>query len=278
MLRCSWRLFFFQNFKPVGVSDSLGERIPVFSVGNVNEFTLSMPRPSSSSIHAWNLESKNVARCDTLLWIWDYKQADYAHQNTSRSDQIENIGKKHSHKVFIIYSVRFSMLYKNCKTRNIFNWSNNSLLVYSLIEFKNNYLWQYNSQLSRFVFYLNRHIAASLSESFISCEIHGLKWDVKPPKRIRGTDQRNGRCQIFTAGFVLSCHVSGFTFAIKQNRFVNVYQKICQFYNGVSILNIGQSLGNNGLPVTNLRNWDIIFTISVVEWNCNVTVAEWYQR
>ena len=33
-----------------------------------------------------------------------------------------------------------------------------------LIEFKNNYLREYNSQLSRFVFYLNRHIAASLSE------------------------------------------------------------------------------------------------------------------
>ena len=28
--------FFFQNFKPFGVSDSNGERIPVFSVGNVN--------------------------------------------------------------------------------------------------------------------------------------------------------------------------------------------------------------------------------------------------
>ena len=176
-----------------------------------------MPRPSSQSIHAGSLESKNVARCDTLLWIWDYKQADCAHQNTSRSDQIENIGRKHSHEVFIIYSVRFSILYKNCKTRNIFNYINNSLLVCSLIEFKNNYLREYNSQLSRFVFYLNRPIAATFSESFISYEIHGLKWDVKPPKRIRGTD-------IFTAGFVLSCHVSGFTFAIKQNTFVNVYQ------------------------------------------------------
>ena len=61
---CSWMCLdagdcFFRNFKPFGVSDSLGERILVFSVGNVNEFTLSMPRPS--------LESKNVARCDTLL-------------------------------------------------------------------------------------------------------------------------------------------------------------------------------------------------------------------
>ena len=104
-----------------------------------------------------------------------YKQTDYAHQNTSRSDQIENIERKHSRKVFIICSVRFSILYKNCKTRSIFNYSNNSLLVCSLIEFKNNCLCEYNSQLSRFVFYLNRHIAASLSESFISCQIHGLK-------------------------------------------------------------------------------------------------------
>ena len=47
----------FLNFKPFGVSDSLGERIRVFSVGNVelifqNCFTLSMPRPSNSLIHA----------------------------------------------------------------------------------------------------------------------------------------------------------------------------------------------------------------------------------
>ena len=38
---CSWMCLddgdcFFQNFKPFGVSDLLGERIPVFSVGNVN--------------------------------------------------------------------------------------------------------------------------------------------------------------------------------------------------------------------------------------------------
>ena len=91
--------------------------------------------------------------------------------------------------MFIICSARFSRLYKNYKTRNIFNCSNNSLLVCSLIELKkNNYLQECNSQLSRFVFYLNRLIAASLSWSFISCEIHGLKWDVKPPKRIRGTE------------------------------------------------------------------------------------------
>ena len=30
--------------------------------------------------------------------------------------------------------------------------------------------------------------------------------------------------------------------------------KNCQFYNGVSILNIGQNLGNDGLPVTNVEN------------------------
>ena len=226
-----------------------------------------MPRPSSSSIHAWSLESKNVARCDTLLWIWDYKQADYAHQNTSRSDQIENIGRKHSHKVFIIYSVRFSILYKNCKTRNIFNCTNNSLLVCSLIELKNNYLWEYNSQLSRFVFYLNRHIAASLSESFISCEIHGLKWDIKPPKRIRGT--KDAKYSLLD----LCCRV---TFQVSHSP-TNKHVRQCLPKNGVSILNIGQSLGNDGLPVTNVKNWDIIFITSVVEWNCNVTVAEWYK-
>ena len=47
---------FFLNFKPFGASDSLGERIRIFSVGNVelilkNWFTLSMPRPSRLSIH-----------------------------------------------------------------------------------------------------------------------------------------------------------------------------------------------------------------------------------
>ena len=83
--------------------------------------------------------------------------------------------------MFIIYSVRFSIPYKNFNTRNIFNCSNNILLVCSLIEFKNNYLREYNSQLSRFVVYVNHHIAASLSESW-------FKRDVKPPKRIRGTE------------------------------------------------------------------------------------------
>ena len=34
---CAWMLesVFFLNFKPFGVGDSLGERIAVFSVGNV---------------------------------------------------------------------------------------------------------------------------------------------------------------------------------------------------------------------------------------------------
>ena len=48
---------FILNVEVFGVSDSLGERIRIFSVGNVelifqNWSTLSMPRPSSSSIHA----------------------------------------------------------------------------------------------------------------------------------------------------------------------------------------------------------------------------------
>ena len=98
----------------------------------------------------------------------------------------KTLGGKHSHKVFIIYSVRSSMLYKNCKTRNIINSSNTSLLVCSLIEFKNNYLRQYNSQLSRFVFYLSRHIPTNLSKLKISGKLHAFKRDVIPPKRTRG--------------------------------------------------------------------------------------------
>ena len=48
---------FLYNFKPFGVSDSLGESIGVLSVGNVqlifkNWFRLNMLRPSSLSIHA----------------------------------------------------------------------------------------------------------------------------------------------------------------------------------------------------------------------------------
>ena len=48
---------FFLNVEVFGVSDSLGERIHIFSVGNVELifqkwFTLTMPCPSSSLIHA----------------------------------------------------------------------------------------------------------------------------------------------------------------------------------------------------------------------------------
>ena len=48
---------FFLNVEVFGVSGSLGERIHIFSVGNVelifeNWFRLSMLRPSSLSIHA----------------------------------------------------------------------------------------------------------------------------------------------------------------------------------------------------------------------------------
>ena len=166
---------------------------------------------------------------------------------------VRKFSRKHSHKVFIIYSVRFSTLYNNCKTRNIFNCSNNSLLVCSLIEFNNNYLWEYNSQLLGFVFYLNRHIAASLRESFISCEIHGWSDERKMPN---------------IHGWICAV-VSRFRFHIRhQTKHVRqCLPKICHFYNGVSILNIGQSLGNDGLPVTNVKNWELIFITSVVEWN-----------
>ena len=48
---------FLYNFKPFGVSDSLGESTAVFSVGNVelifkNWFRLNILRPSSLSIHS----------------------------------------------------------------------------------------------------------------------------------------------------------------------------------------------------------------------------------
>ena len=61
----------FLNVEVFGVNDSVGERIRVFSVENVelifkNWFSLSMRRPSSLSIHACSLESKSVARFDTL--------------------------------------------------------------------------------------------------------------------------------------------------------------------------------------------------------------------
>ena len=64
---CSWmRLDAGVNFKPFDVNNSLGERICVFDVGNVelvllifpNWFTLNMLRPSSSLIHARRLKSK----------------------------------------------------------------------------------------------------------------------------------------------------------------------------------------------------------------------------
>ena len=50
-------VFFFKKVQAFGVSDSLGERIHIFSVRHVELifqkwFTLSMPRPSCSLIHA----------------------------------------------------------------------------------------------------------------------------------------------------------------------------------------------------------------------------------
>ena len=70
--------------------------------------------------------------------------------------------------MFFIYSPRSSILYKNYKTQNVIKWSENNLLVCRLIEFQNNYLREYNTQLSLFVFYLNRCMPASFSESFIA--------------------------------------------------------------------------------------------------------------
>ena len=146
--------------------------------------------------------------------------------------------------MFVIYSVRSSILYKNCKTRNIINCNNNNLLVCSLIEFKNNYLQDYNSQLSRFLFYLNRHIPASLVSHLFLVKFMLLN-DVKPPKRIMPN----------IYGWICAV-VSRFRFhLLHQTKHVRqCLPQICQFYNCVSILNIGQGLGNDGLPFTNVKN------------------------
>ena len=57
--RCVYMLesVFFLKVEIFGVSDSLGERIRIFFVGNIelifkNWFTLNIPHPSSSLIHA----------------------------------------------------------------------------------------------------------------------------------------------------------------------------------------------------------------------------------
>ena len=73
--------------------------------------------------------------------------------------------------------------------------------------------------------------------------------------------------------------VSRFRFHIRhQTKHVRqCLPRMRQFYNDVSILIIGQSLGNDGPPGINVKNWGIIFTTSVVEVNCNFTVAEWYE-
>ena len=50
--------------------------------------------------------------------------------------------------------------------------------------------------------------------------------------------------------------VSRFRFHIRHQtkHFRQCLPKVCQFYNVVSILNIEQSPGNDGLPVTNVKN------------------------
>ena len=145
--------------------------------------------------------------------------------------------------MFIIYSVRFStILYKNCKTRNIFNCSNNSLLVCSLIEFQNNYLPENNSQLSAVcppvqvshLFFVKFMLLNKM------LNLHNVSEERKMPN---------------VHGWICAV-VSRFRFHIRhQTKHVRqCLPKICQFYNGVSILNIGQSLGNDGPPVTNVKN------------------------
>ena len=45
-----------------------------------------------------------------------------------------------------------------------------------------------NTQLLRFVFYLNCNIPTNLSKSSVSGVLKAFKRDVKPPKRIRGRE------------------------------------------------------------------------------------------
>ena len=97
-----------------------------------------------------------MALCDTLRLCW-LRTSKYI--VLTRSNR--NHRPKNSHKMLIICIIQSSALLKNCETWNVISWSNNSPLVWNLIEFQNNYyLRDCNNQLSHLVFYLNRNIPA----------------------------------------------------------------------------------------------------------------------
>ena len=135
--------------------------------------------------------------------------------------------------MFIIYSVRFSILYKNCKSRNIFNCSNNSLLVCSLIEFKNNCLREYNSQLSAVC------LPVQVSHLFL------VKFMLLN-KMLNLQNVSEERKMPNIHGWICTV-VSRFRFHIRhQTKHLS-----SMFTKNLSIL---QSLWNDGLPVTNVKN------------------------
>ena len=103
---------FFFNFEFIVVSDSLGVRICVCSVGNVellfqNWFTLSMPRPSSKAIHTLKVWKARVWLAVTLSFeseirSW-YITIHRVGGDLKRSNRKHRA--KHSYKVFIGYNI-----------------------------------------------------------------------------------------------------------------------------------------------------------------------------
>ena len=65
-------------------------------------------------------------------------------------------------------------LVENSNAMDRFFQGANTLVILVVTEFQNNYLREYNTQLSRFVFYLNRPIPINLSKLSISGELHVL--------------------------------------------------------------------------------------------------------
>ena len=124
MLR-SWRVcFFFQNFKTFGVSDSLGERIRVFSVGNLELFFRINSR-LASYIHRVHRSTREVWKAR----LWHVATHYFESEITSwlRTSKYIVHTLRHRNKVFISYSIQSSTLLKNWKTRNIIKWSDNRM-------------------------------------------------------------------------------------------------------------------------------------------------------
>ena len=100
-------------------------------------------------------------------------------------------------------------------------------IVEIVIEFQNNLLRQYNTELSPIVFYLNCHVPVNLSNSSISGERHVFKRDVK---RIRGREdvkylrEPNLALRLFTQGFCRDTFQV--TLSASNKTFVNIGFKI----------------------------------------------------